>query len=103
MSVQHIDVSSTNSATPNAILTGATNQTAATVIFFYNPNGSAVELNISIGASPWDAEKQVVKTTIDPNDTFLFSAEKIVLNNGEQIAAWVNANNVYANVSYLNL
>jgi hypothetical protein len=68
--------------------------TAVTAMFFMNNNASARTTN------------QIVKSlTIDPADTYVINIEKIILSNGDFIAATssADATSIFATISYVSI
>ena len=85
----------------------STNDSATTSIFFTNDNASARTINVHIVAqgTTADATNRIIKElSINGGDTYILSAEKIVLSNGDKIRALCShATSVYATVSYVGI
>jgi hypothetical protein len=85
----------------------STNDSATTSIFFTNDNASARTISVYLVANSGsaDATTRIIKDlSIDGGDTYILSAEKIVLANGDTIqASCESATSVYATVSYVSI
>ena len=85
----------------------STNDSATTSIFFTNDNASARTINVHIVAqgTTADATNRIIKElSINGGDTYILSAEKIVLANGDTIQAKQGASTqIYATVSYVSI
>jgi hypothetical protein len=82
------------------------NDSATTSIFFTNDNASARTIDVHlVGSGSADATNRIIKElSIDGGDTYIMSAEKIVLANGDTIEAKCShATSVYATVSYVSI
>lgn len=80
---------------------------AITVMMFCNLNTVIEYLDVHVVASgdtPTDTNKVVYQVPIDPNDTFIFSSERLVLEAGDRIyAATTTPNMVSVTVSYVTI
>lgn len=80
---------------------------AITVMMFCNLNTTIEYIDVHVvasGDSPVDANKVVYQVPLDPNDTFTFSAERLVLDPGDRIyAATTTPNMVSVTVSYVTI
>jgi len=80
---------------------------ATTSIFFTNDNASArtIDVHLVANSGTADATNRIIKSlSINAGDTYIMSAEKIVLSNGDTIQALCShASSVYATVSYVGI
>lgn len=80
---------------------------AITVMMFCNLNTSIEYIDVHVvasGDSPTDTNKVVYQAPIDPNDTFIFSTERLVLDAGDRIyASTTTASQVSVTVSYVTI
>ena len=68
----------------------ATSDTAVTTMFMYNPNASdtmlvQIYLVPVVDTSSTGTKHIVLNYTLDPQETFVFDTEKLVLSNGDTI------------------
>jgi hypothetical protein len=80
---------------------------AITVMMFCNLNTTTEYVDIHVVAaadSPSDTNKVVNQLPIDPNDTFTFSTERLVLDSGDRIyASTTTPTQVSVTVSYVTI
>ena len=80
---------------------------ATTAMFFMNDNVSARTLNLHIvpsGGTAGTANQIVKAVSIDPGDTYVINTEKLVLSNGDFVAASASAgSSIYATISYVSI
>jgi|TARA_B100000809_G_C15108058_1_gene519486 hypothetical protein len=85
----------------------STNDSATTSIFFCNRNAAARTISIYLvpnSGTAGDTHLIVKDLSIDGLDTYILSAEKIVLANGDSIQAICsNATSVEVNISYVSI
>ena len=85
----------------------STNDSATTSIFFTNDNAAArtIDVHLVANGGTADATNRIIKDlSIDGGDTYILSAEKIVLSNGDTIQAKESATtSIYATVSYVSI
>ena len=85
----------------------STNDSATTSIFFTNDNAAArtIDVHLVANSGTADATNRIIKElSIDGSDTYILSAEKIVLSNGDTIQAKASAaTSIYATVSYVSI
>jgi len=85
----------------------STNDSATTSIFFTNDNAAArtIDVHLVANGGTADATNRIIKElSIDGSDTYILSAEKIVLSNGDTIQAKASATtSIYATVSYVSI
>ena len=85
----------------------STNDSATTSIFFTNDNAAArpIDVHLVANSGTADATNRIIKDlSIDGGDTYILSAEKIVLSNGDTIQAKASATtSIYATVSYVSI
>ncbi len=83
------------------------NDSATTSIFFTYDNATArtIDVHLVAGGGAADATNRIIKElSINGGDTYILSAEKIVLSNGDKIRALCShATSVYATVSYVGI
>ena len=100
--------------THQTLSTGATTvytssgNTTVTAMFFMNNNASARTLDLYVVPNGGTAgtTNQIVKSlTIDPADTYVINIEKIILSNGDFIAATSSdhATSIFATISYVSI
>jgi hypothetical protein len=82
--------------------------TAVTAMFFMNNNASARTLDLYVVPNGGTAgtTNQIVKSlSIDPADTYVVNIEKIILANGDFIAATssADATSIFATISYVSI
>jgi hypothetical protein len=80
---------------------------AVTVMMFCNLNTTIEYINIYVvasGGTTTDVNKVVQQAPLDPNDTFTFSTERLVLSPGDRIYATTTTNDkVSVTLSYVTI
>ena len=106
MALANSQISGTTQGSATTIYT-STNDSATTSIFFTNDDPSARTISVYLvpnGASIGDEHRIIKDLSIDASDTYILSAEKLVLSNGDTIQVHASVTNVvYANISYVSI
>lgn len=92
----------TNTLTP-IYPAGGTNAVITTLLFC-NQDVAAQSIDVHLvsnGGSPSSTNKIINQLPIDPNDTFVFNSERMVVGPGDTIHAKTSTGNVSVTVSYV--
>lgn len=103
MAIQNTLLGNITAAISPALISDA----AITAMLFCNLNTVVEYIDVHVvveGSTPSDTNKIVNQAPIDPNDTFIFSTERLVLGSNDQIyASTTTANGCSVTVSYVTI